>query len=222
MRTRNPSLARRARKREDTSGALRRGDATVVAMTGSVSSGMSIGRSTGTCAASGRSLKVGDAYVATLVDRPGEQGAIRLDFSLDAWAAGGRPKAPDRVIGSWRTSMRAPSTESKQLLSDDELLELFEEMVAASEPKHFAFRYVLALMLIRRRQLRLIGEKQADGKGVLLVRRKLPLGGVAALTSPEGPAMEVVDPGLDEATTIEVIEQLGQVLGGGADGAGRA
>lgn len=184
-----------------------------------MTSGLGIGRSTGVCAASGRALVVGDRYVATLVDRSGENAPVRLDYSLEAWAAGERPQAPDRMIGSWRTAMRASNAEPKQLLSDDELLELFEEMAGATEPKHLAFRYVLALMLIRRRQLRMVGERRHDGTSVLLVRPKLPVGGVAALTSPEGPAMEVVDPGLDEATINDVIEQLGQVLGGAQAGA---
>lgn len=170
------------------------------------------------CAATGRALAVGDRYVATLVDRPGETGAIRVDFSIEAWASGERPQAPDRVIGSWRTAVRASTAEPKQLLSDDELLDLFEDMAGATEPKHLAFRYVLALMLVRRRQLRLVGERRTDGKSVLLVRPKYPPGGVAALTAPEGAPMEVVDPGLDEATTNDVIEQLGQVLGGGSGG----
>lgn len=184
-------------------------------MSSSVSSGMSIGRSTGVCAASGKPLGVGDRYVATLVDRPGETGAIRLDYALGAWEAGARPQAPDRMIGSWRTTMRpAAASETKQLLSDEELLELFEEMAGATEAKHLAFRYVLTLMLVRRKMLRLVGEKRQGGKVVLQVRHKLPPGGVAALKGPEGPAMEVVDPGLDEGTTSDVIEQLTQVLGG--------
>jgi hypothetical protein len=192
-------------------------------MSSSVSTGMGIGRSTGVCAASGAALAVGDRYVATLVDRPGEQVPVRLDYSVEAWNGGARPCPPDRLIGSWRTSMRASAAESKQLLSDDELVELFEEMAGATEPKHLAFRYVLALMLIRRRMLRLVGERRHDGSSTLLVRPKLPPGGVANLTGPEGDPMEVTDPGLDEATINDVIEQLGQVLGGpGASTAGTA
>jgi hypothetical protein len=195
-------------------------------MSSGVTMGMGIGRSTGVCAASGTALGVGDRYVATLVERPGEAGVVRLDYSLEAWSRGDRPRSPDRLIGSWRTSMRASTAEPKQLLSDDELLELFEDMAGATESKHLAFRYVLALMLIRRRQLRMVGERRQDGKSVLLVRPKLPPGGMANLTAPEGPPMEVVDPGMDEATTNDVIEQLGQVLGGTHDqgqvAAGRA
>lgn len=179
---------------------------------------MGVGRSTGVCAASGTALAVGDRYVATLVDRPGEAAPVRLDFSLDSWNAGKRPTSPDRLIGSWRTSMRNSAAEPKQLLSDDELVELFEEMAGAVEPKHLAFRYVLALMLIRRRMLRLVGERRHDGASTLLVRPKLPPGGIAALNGPEGDPMEVTDPGLDEATINDVIEQLGQVLGGAAGG----
>jgi len=187
-------------------------------MSTSLSTGVGIGRSTGVCAATGRSFKVGERYVATLVDRPGEAAPARVEFSIEAWNDGQRPK--DRMIGSWRTSKRESTNESRQLMSDDELIELFEEMAGATEPKHLAFRYVLTLMLVRRRQLRLVGERRHDGKSTLLVRHKLPPGGAANAPAQEGPAMEVVDPGLDEGTTNDVIEQLGQVLGGPGGGPG--
>ena len=56
----------------------------------------------------------------------------------------------------------------RALLSDPELLELFEELAGATETRQLVFRYLLALLLVRRKVLRHAGSRP----GVLLVRPK--------------------------------------------------
>lgn len=185
---------------------------TVPAMSANGMSGLSVARPTGVCAATGTAFVVGERFVATLVERAGQPGFERVDYSVRAWEGGARPEAPLRLFGSWRTTMPAGDREQRALMSDDELLELFEEMGGTTEPKHLAFRFVLALMLVRRRVLRMMGERRTGDKRAMLVR---PRG-----ESGETPAIEVADPGMDEATINEVIEQLGQVIGEDAGTAG--
>lgn len=164
--------------------------------------GYPIARATGRCAATGRQLQVDERYVATLVEREGQEPLERVDFSLAAWESGARPQGPGRLFASWRTAVPEPSSRKTAFLSDDELLELFEQLAEAGEARRVAFRYLLALILIRRKVLRYEGARA----GVLTVRARTPAGAL------EGAAMRVVDPGLDEQTIAGAMEQLGEIM----------
>ena len=104
-------------------------------------------RSTGVCAGSGRAFVPGERVVAVLVEgtnaQPGNLLA-RVDFSVEAWNEGARPSGP--VFGVWRTAFTPGEVKKKSLLSDEELLDLFEELGAATEAKQIGFRYLLTLL----------------------------------------------------------------------------
>lgn len=162
-------------------------------------------RSTGVCAATGRVLAPGEACIAVLVERDGAKGLQRLDYAAEAWDSGARPEGDARVFGFWRARVGAEAEPKATMMSDAELLDLFEELAGAAEHRQVVFRYVLALLLIRRRSLRLMGSRP----GMLLV---LPKGA-------EGSPLEVADPGMDEAAAGEAIEQLTQVISPESGGA---
>lgn len=172
-------------------------------MAGIFSSSYPISRSTGRCAATGREFAPGEAMVATLVEAEGREELQRLDFAVSAWGEGARPGAGMRLFASWRATHHAGDTKKKLLLGDDELLDLFEQLASSDQPRQRAFRYVLALLLVRRRILIYEGQQP----GVMRVREKR----LAAETP--APIVDVVDPGLDDETTAAVIEQLGEVIG---------
>lgn len=153
---------------------------------------------TGRCAATGRSLQPGELYVATFVEREGRPGLERLDYCAASWESGSRPAPPFTLLGHWRAAFSHEDVKRRPMLGDAELLDLFEELGGAGEPRQKAFRYFVALLLVRRRQLRVVGSKP----GVLLV---MPKGG-----SQE--AITVDDPGLDERAVAEAMEQLGRVV----------
>jgi len=174
-----------------------------------VTSTYPVARSTGRCAATGAVFKEGDSYVAVLVEREGQAGLERLDFAQGQWEAGARPPQPLQVFGFWRGTYVAHEAKKQPLLGDAELLDLFEELGTASEPKQVTFRYILALLLIRRRVLRVVSTKP----GVLMV---VPRGAGDVGREPMG----VTDPGLDEQAIADAIEQLGQVVATDAPAAG--
>lgn len=180
---------------------------------------LSIGRPTRTCAASGRGLEVGEAYVAALVERAGDvQGPQRLDFSLEGWKAK-RPAARD-LVAFWRSHVAEPGQKVKPILEDDALLDLFDSTVGGeitdgagasgsdgadgvdggASGSRQALRFVLAILLIRRRLL--VQEGVGPG-GVMKLRRR------GDERPPEGPPLiELADPGLDEGTLSDVLAQL--------------
>jgi hypothetical protein len=53
-------------------------------------------------------------------------------------------------------------------MDDEELLDLFESLEDANEPKKQAFRFLLALLLVRKRLLKYEGQRP----GLMLVRRR--------------------------------------------------
>jgi len=136
-----------------------------------------------------------------LVERDGQAGLERLDYGAAQWDGGARPQPPLRMFGFWRGTYQAQEAKKQPLLGDPELLDLFEELGGATEPKQVTFRYILSLLLIRRRVLRVVGTKP----GVMSV---LPRGSGDTAREP----IAVTDPGLDEQAIADAIEQLGQVV----------
>jgi hypothetical protein len=103
-------------------------------------------RSTRRCAATDRPLEPGDVCYSVLESHGAE--IIRKDYCQSAWTG-----PPSDAFGWWRS--RIPETTAKKikLAPNDVLLELFDQL--AEQMEHQDMRYVLALLLLRRRVLRL-------------------------------------------------------------------
>jgi len=175
-------------------------------MSSLTSQNYSVGRPSARCAATGVELTPGTRYVAALVERDGEEGFDRLDYTLDAWNEGHRPP---RLFGFWRSVVPEQGEEHKPIVDDEALLSLFEQLGDSDDAKRLAFRYVLALMLVRKRLIRHESTRRVDGVANLVIRLRGPSG-----WGEDSRVEEVVDPGLDQETILSVTEQLGQVLRG--------
>ncbi|MHC5113499.1 MAG: hypothetical protein ACYTGP_03615 [Planctomycetota bacterium] len=164
-----------------------------------------VSRSTGVCAATGEPLEPGGECVATLCEQSEGEGFDRQDFSVEAWEAGERP---ERLFSFWRTTVPVPGEKRKLLVDDSVLMDLFERLADDERPQRKAFRFVLALILMRKRLLRFVGRAEArdDAPGRWKLR---PKG-----ADPESPPLEVEDPGLTDEDVRELTAQLGEVLQG--------
>lgn len=160
-----------------------------------------IGRGGIACAATGVELKPGDPVVSILVEREGDEGYERLDYSESAWEGGQRPQ---RVFALWRCVIPEPSSKPRMFIDEQTLTGLFEQLAESDDPKRMAFRYVLALLMMRKRLATYVGPVSRGPSPGMLVRLK----GAA----PEEPPVEVPDPGLDEETISHVTEQIQSVL----------
>jgi hypothetical protein len=170
-----------------------------------------IANPTGVCAATRATIRPGEPFIAVLFEGDGEVRLQRRDYSLAGWESGaGRVEGVGsaRVLGSWRGVMPEPNAPRRRFIDDDALVEMFEQLGGEqTDAGRAAFRYVLALVLVRKRLLRV----ESSRPGLMLVRWP----GV----DPELPAMEVKDPGMDDRAAAEVVEQLSAVIRGPA-GAG--
>ena len=103
-------------------------------------------RCTRHCAASGRALQPGEEFVSALI----QEGAKikRQDYALAAWQ-----EPPPSTIGWWKAKMPSGETKQAKLAPSEILMKLFRELEAS--PDQQDLRYVLALLMIRRRILRL-------------------------------------------------------------------
>ena len=170
-----------------------------------ISTTWDIGRSSGQCAATGVVLPPGAPCIVALVEREEDLSAplVRLDFSEEGWNSPARPKG---VIAYWKTTVAQPNEKRRGFVDDQTLLDLFERLGSDDRPHRVRFRFVLMLLLVRKRLLRVVGTETAAGVEAWHV---LPKG------AQEGEApMAVVNPRLDEAATREVTEQLSEVLDG--------
>jgi hypothetical protein len=121
-----------------------------------------IDKTTRTCAATGREIPAGETFYSVLV-REGAD-VKRLDYAADAWTA-----PPENAIGWWKSTMAERDATKKQKLAPSEvLLELFRELEDSVERRDL--RYVLTLLLIRRRLMRLEETvKEDDGSETLVL-----------------------------------------------------
>ena len=159
-----------------------------------------VSKATGRCAASEVVLEPGEPCVATLSEVP-EHGLTRLDYSMTAWEAGTRPPG---LFSFWKTIVPDRDAKPNPLVDDNVLVMIFEQLAEDEQPRRIALRFVLALILMRKRLLRFLGRREDDGGVVWLMR---PKG-----ASPETDPVEVIDPGLGDDDVLALSEQLSEAL----------
>lgn len=201
-----------------------------------------IQRPTGVCAFTGRTLEPGETYYATLVELPdppqdeqatpndartdpsaqpqppvNDLGLKRLDVCADAWQQGNRP---DHLFSFWKSTVSEPAEKKKLFVDNAVLMNLLRRLADTDKPQRLAFRYVLALILMRKKLVRYDGieEKTAtiDGQSVtqqwwqLTPKLDISKGHMGKWNEEE--TLEVLDPKLDAAQIEQVTTQIGEIL----------
>jgi len=112
-------------------------------------------RCTRQCAETGRQLQPGETFYSVLTVVGAE--VVRQDFAIEVWQG-----PPEGALGWWQSQM--PSADARRIhwAPNDVMLHLLEEMETQAEMADM--RYVLTLLLIRRRVLRL-EETEEDETG---------------------------------------------------------
>jgi len=118
-------------------------------------------RCTRHCAVTGREMKAGEDFYSVLIAEGAE--LVRRDYSKEAWAG-----PPEGAIGWWRSQIPTPDASRIHWAPNEVILHFFEEL--AEQATRQDMRYVLALLLVRRRVLRLEEqEKNEQGQDVLVL-----------------------------------------------------
>jgi len=152
---------------------------------------------TRTCAATGKDLTVGERFYGVLLDEAGK--FVRRDFSVGAW---GGP--PPNAIAYWSGRIPASDRPVKPTINDALLLDWFDHLSAATEdPNRLNFRYVVALLLMRRKRLKFEDSRRnTDGVDVLILR-----------DARTGARHQVIDPRLNDDDITAVQDEVFRVLG---------
>lgn len=153
---------------------------------------------TGVCAATQRRLEPAEQFYAVLFETP--EGFERRDYGLDSWDG-----PPSGFFSFWKS--RVPETkEKKQLfISGDALAHLFVRLGDCQEEVKKHFRFVLSLILMRKRLLKY--EQTSRKGGSEYWRMKLVR---------DQSTHEVLNPKMTDEQIEKVSRELGAILHGDA------
>ena len=153
-----------------------------------------INKPLGQCFGTGVKIEPGEEYFGALVKT--EEGLQRRDFCADYWQ-----REKPEVFCYWKTKLPQPG-QKKQLFVDDQMLmAFFERLEKETEPEKLNFRFVLALILMRKRILKYDDTRMDDGREIWRLR-----------IVGDRHIAEVVNPHLDEEQVEELSSQIGEIL----------
>jgi hypothetical protein len=148
----------------------------------------------GQCYGTGRKIVSGEEYFGALVET--EQGLQRRDFSAEYWE-----KEKPGVFCFWKTKLTSPEQKKRVFVDDAMLMAFFDRLADETGQEKINFRFVLALILMRKRRLKY---ESAVFEGEAEIWR-LRIAGDKQI-------VEVVNPHLDEEQIEQLSSQIGQIL----------
>ena len=148
----------------------------------------------GQCSGTDKKIQEGEEYYGTLVETA--EGFERRDFCAEFWQAN-RPS----VYCYWKTKLGGSGRKRPVFIDDNMLMAFFDRLGSDSEPERVNFRFVLALVLMRKRRLKYESSAKQQDREVWRLR---VTGGQQLV--------EVLNPQLTEAQIEQLSGQIGQIL----------
>jgi len=148
-----------------------------------------------------RGFAVGDEYYSAVVETAQEDHLARHDFCPQCWKPG-----EAAYFSFWKARVpqpEQPAQRGPRLVDLGRLLQLFERLADSPDEQAQRFRYVLALVLMRKRRLKIVESRRiAGGRGEALVLRE---------TGSER-RHEVSCPGISDDEIRSVADRLREIL----------
>jgi len=158
-----------------------------------------IGKAIGRCAISGRELLAGETFYTALFERP--DGFERRDYAAECWS-----EAPEGAFCTFKTRIVEKQQRRRAFVDDDVLVNLFLRLGECDDDNKRSFRFVLTLIMMRKRLLKYEQSLRNDAGETWQVR----------LTRDSSLHM-VHNPRLDEEQVAAVSAELDGVLQGFGD-----
>ncbi|GMV95690.1 MAG: hypothetical protein HRF43_19925 [Phycisphaerae bacterium] len=156
-----------------------------------------LARTSGRCALTGRVFGEGEAFFAALFETPA--GFERRDYAPEAWSG-----PPEGCFCYWRGRVPRRDRKPTGLFIDPAMLtQIFVSLEDDPSEARQQFRFVLALLLMRKRLLRLEGSVRSEGREYWRM--------VLAADKSEH---QVLNPRLTEERIAALSAQLTALLGG--------
>jgi len=153
-----------------------------------------INKTLGECSGTGRAIEPGEEYFGALVET--EEGLERRDYSVEYWE-----REKPAVFCFWKSRLASPDEKKELFVSDEMLMAFFERLANETDPEKLNFRFVLALVLMRKRRLKYDATKMDGAREIWSLR-------VVGERDP----VEVVNPHLDDEQIELLTSQIGQIL----------
>lgn len=153
-----------------------------------------INKPLGRCSGTDREIEYGQEYFAALVET--EQGLQRQDFSTEYWQ-----QHKPQVYCFWKTKLPYPDQKKNIFVDNDMLLAFFDRLAAETEQEKINFRFILTLVLMRKRRLKYELSKNENGREIW----KLKVAG-------EKRTVEVTNPSLAPEEIERLSSQMGRIL----------
>jgi hypothetical protein len=148
------------------------------------------------CAATGRPLNPGDRFHAVLIEQNGK--LLRTDYAAEAW-----PGVPPGAVAHWAGRVPRSDKPRKPVINDELLLDCLDRLATATDAESRNFRYVAALLLMRRKRLRFEDVIRDDAGHDVLVLQE----------SKSGTVYQVMDPRLTDEQAARVQTEVIRMLG---------
>jgi hypothetical protein len=148
----------------------------------------------GNCSGTGRKIEYGEEYFGALVET--EQGLARRDFCADYWQS----QKPE-VFCYWKTKLPQPGQKKAQFIDDDMLMAFFNRLAEETEQEKINFRFVLALILMRKRRLKYDSSEIQNDKETWRLR-----------ITGDKEIVTVLNPHLDEEQIEQLSSQISEIL----------
>jgi hypothetical protein len=122
---------------------------------------------------------------------------VRRDYCRDAWQG-----PPPGAVGYWQGKVAVREADRRPVIDDDVLMECFTRLEGQQEPAQVSFRYVVGLLLMRRKRLKFDDVRVEDCREILSLR-----------CGQTKQVHEVINPALSDNEIQAVQEEVFKVLG---------
>jgi hypothetical protein len=147
------------------------------------------------CTLTGRELRPGEKFYSVLLEEGGK--FLRQDYSSEAWQG-----PPHGSFSFWAGRIPVGEENKPSPIDDDLLMDCLQRLEGEVEPARVNFRYVVALLLMRRKRLR-FEESHTDGDQEMLSLRCIRTRNT----------YRVLNPRLTEEEMAAVQDEVFKVLG---------
>jgi hypothetical protein len=149
------------------------------------------------CAVSGRPFEKGERVFSALYWREGQY--ARVDLNAESWKARNENIEP---LSAWQTEFVPPAPPPPEALKKDDAESLLRRLIAENSSSTRNARYILALMLERKKVLRQIERQRVDGMSILVYEH-----------GPSGEVWLIDDPGIKLGELKSVQDEVAHLLG---------
>ncbi|MBN2712711.1 MAG: hypothetical protein JXR97_09835 [Planctomycetes bacterium] len=126
-----------------------------------------VSKSTCVCSATQKQIEVGETYYSALIEE--NEGFSRKDYSVEAW----NDIDKSDFFSFWKTKVKAEDEKKKLVIDVEAFYTFFANLMEKQNESKILFSYLVTLILVRKRILRLDEiEKGPDGDALMVYDRR--------------------------------------------------